>query len=60
MTAGQVRTENAMFILFCSESEKIVIMSGQERSIYPLFILSFFCLNSKCQLILGSIHPAVY
>ena len=32
----------------------------ENDSIFPLFILSFFHFNSKCQLILGSIHPAVH
>ena len=39
---------------FVLESEKIVIIMFD--SIFPLF----YCLTSKCQLILGSIHPAVY
>ena len=50
---------------FALEGEKMVIMSGPQwhlkyDSIFPLFILFFFYFNSQCQLILGSIHPAVH
>ena len=33
-----------------------------EKQFYfpPFYSFFFYCLNSKCQMILGSIHPAVY
>ena len=50
---------------FVLESEKNSHNVGtavvpEKRFYFPLFIFSFFYFNSKCPLILGSIHHAVH
>ena len=70
-TAGPVAdtySELKMVCLFyfALESEKngnnvgTAVVPEKQFYFYPFLFLFFFYINSQCQLILGSIHPAVH